>query len=382
MSSPPPGCMGTRQQVCVERQVESRKDIAAAVAYLIPNNANDVFEDGKHVGIVANLAAYVVVIALFEVVQKFEQHAVGKHCVDKAVEAVAPFALYYTLHFARPGGFYSVVGAELAAQAVIGNGIAGNYVAQRTILVQHGAARERYVPQSVGTERHEAFGKQRQLGFAVGKHYSVGYVEVTAVEVAVIVKRGLGLEQMHKAEECFPELPLVLTIQYGNVFQRVQRVFAYGAFRIGVEEVAFPPGAYIYFPACLEQCDERIGIIAPQVLQCKEQGIIRFVVPRAFAVYAHLAHQLFRHRTRQELVKCLPVIVHTHERVDNDRIDGYFAATEPFYPFRYLPHAGRGRNKRQQAGEFLACKVSQLVEHQRKNGVWPYRRAFYRCICL
>ena len=154
---------------------------------------------------------------------------------------------------------------ELAAQAVIGNGIAGNYVAQGTVFTQHGAARERYVPQSVGTERHEAFGKQRQLGFAVGKHYSVGYVEVTAVEVAVIVKRGLGLEQMHKAEECFPELPLVLTIQYGNVFQRVQGGFAYGAFRIGVEEVAFPPGAYIYFPACLEQCDERIGIIAPQV---------------------------------------------------------------------------------------------------------------------
>ena len=68
-----PGCMGTRQQVCVERQVESRKDIAAAVTYLIPNNANDVFEDGRHVGIVANLAAYVVVIALFEVVQKFEK---------------------------------------------------------------------------------------------------------------------------------------------------------------------------------------------------------------------------------------------------------------------------------------------------------------------
>ncbi len=278
MSSPPPDRVGTRQQVRVEREIQSRKYVAATVAYLIPYHAHDVLEDCGYVSIVANLAAYVVVIALLEVVKQFEQHAVGKHCVDKAVEAAAPFALYYTLHFARPGGFYSVVGAELAAQAVIGNGIAGNYVAQRTILVQHGAARERYVPQSVGTERHEAFGKQRQLGFAVGKHYSVGYVEVTAVKVAVIVKHGFGLEQMHETEKLNPELPLISAAQYRHVLQCMQWIFPYGGLPACTEKVVRPIRAYLYFSACLEKPYERICVVTPQVSKCKEQGIVRFVV--------------------------------------------------------------------------------------------------------
>ena len=60
-----------RKQIGISRQAEVIQNASFAIAYLVPDDTDDVFENGGHIGVVGDEPADIDVVAGFEVGQQF-----------------------------------------------------------------------------------------------------------------------------------------------------------------------------------------------------------------------------------------------------------------------------------------------------------------------
>lgn len=88
MSSIPPAACVFGSKSASNDRIEVIQNASFAIAYLVPDDTDDVFENGGHIGVVGDEPADIDVVAGFEVGQQFQQDVVGKTGIDEPVETL------------------------------------------------------------------------------------------------------------------------------------------------------------------------------------------------------------------------------------------------------------------------------------------------------